>query len=126
MKKKLLLSFFALLTATTTWAYDAKIDGIYYNFSGDEAIVTFRDYNYNSYSGAVTIPESVTRYGKSYNVTSIGANAFSNSYDLASVTIPNSVAYIGEGTFSGCSSLCSIIIPESVTSIGNYAFNGCI
>jgi len=42
--KQLLLSLFALLMVSTVWAYDAEIDGIYYNFSEDEAMVTYKNY----------------------------------------------------------------------------------
>ena len=44
MKKILLLTLLALLPMVAG-AYNAKIDGIYYNFSGDEATVTYREYN---------------------------------------------------------------------------------
>ena len=59
-------------------AYNAQKNGIYYNFSGNEAIVTYKDTNYGSYSGTVVIPASVTYNGKTYSVTSIGGGAFSN------------------------------------------------
>lgn len=55
-------------------AYNAYIDGIYYNFSGNEAEVT-RDSSH-PYSGAVVIPSSVTYNGKTYSVRSIGYHAF--------------------------------------------------
>ena len=65
MKRNLLTILVALLPLLAS-AYDAKIDGIYYNFSGNNAIVTYQRYNdsyhiYSSdYSGAVVIPSSVT------------------------------------------------------------------
>lgn len=60
-----------------------------------------------------------------YQVTSIGAEAFSNCVGLTSVTIPSSVRTIKESAFSGCTGLTSIEIPYSVVSIGNSAFSGC-
>ena len=76
-------------------AYDAKIDGIYYNFSGTNATVTYysnsSSSNKTAYSGAVTIPETVTYNGKIYPVTSIGVAAFCYCSGLTSVTIPGSV-----------------------------------
>ena len=120
MKRNLLFILIALLPMVAS-ADDAEIDSIYYNFSGNEAYVT-ESASYNSYSGAVVIPESVTYNGKTYSVTSIGDCAFRNCNSLISVTIPESVTSIGEGAFSGCSGMTSITIPESVTSIGYRAF----
>ena len=109
---------------STMSAYDAIVSGIYYNFSGTEAIVTYKDAN-PSYSGSVSIPSTVTYRGVSRSVTSIGMSAFKDCRGLTSVTIPNSVTSIGESAFSGCYGLKSITIPNSVTSIGEAAFGNC-
>ncbi len=124
MKRNLLLILIALLPVVAN-AYDAEIDGIYYNFSGNEAEVTYRNTNYNSYSGAVVIPSTVTYSGETYSVTSVGNGAFYGCSGLTSVTIGNSVTTIGNFAFYNCSSLTSVTIPESVTTIGNYAFYNC-
>ena len=87
--------------------------------------VTYKDTNFNSYSGNVNIPNSVTKAGVTFSVTAIGKNAFMSSTGLTSVTIPNSVTYIAANAFSGCSGLTSVTIPNSVTSIGDYAFYWC-
>ena len=101
--KTLLFLVLALLTSTTLQAYDAEIDGIYYNFSGNEAEVTYNNSTtYDSYSGAKVIPNSVTYNGNTYVVTSIGEWAFYYCPHLTSITIPNSVTCIGEGAFSDC------------------------
>ena len=130
MKKTLLFLLLTLLSCTTLCAYTAKIDGFYYNFSGDNATVTYLYYdssnNSSAYSGDVVIPDSVTYNGKTYTVTNIGDCAFYSCYSLKSVTIPNSVTSIGYFAFYGCSRLTSITIPNSVTSIGERAFEGCI
>ena len=153
MRKILLFLWFLLLPMLAN-AYDAEIDGIYYNFSGNNATVTYRDYSYNSYSGTVVIPESVTYGDKTYSVTSIDYSAFEGCSGLTSVTIPNSVTSIGYYAFRDCSGLVSVtlksnaivslnrsynsslgsifgaqvkeyVIGDSVTSIGNVAFQGC-
>ena len=119
----------ALLSSLTVLAYDAEIDGIYYNFSEDKAKVTFQKYQNNSYvsdySGDVVIPESVTYKDKNYRVTSIDRCAFSSCFGLTSVTIGNSVTSIGDYAFNNCGDLTTITIPNSVTSIGISAFHGC-
>lgn len=76
---------------------------------------------------AVTIPETIvdTNDGITYNVTSIGSNAFWSCYNLSSIEIPNSVTSIGADAFVSCTTMTNIIIPNSVTSIGNNAFQNC-
>ncbi len=138
-----------LLCSVVASAYNFEADGIYYNFNGNEMSVTFKDYGYYSYSGNVVIPETVTYYGETYSVTSIGEGAFEGTtwYNNQSDglvyagkvlykykgTMPSGTSInIKEGTleitgsaFNGCSGLTSIIIPNSVTSIGSTAFLSC-
>ena len=87
MKQKLFMRLAAaaavlLLSAATATAHDFEVDGIYYNKNSDgtSVSVTYKGSSYydysNEYSGAVTIPASVTYSGKTYSVTSIGYAAF--------------------------------------------------
>ena len=110
----------------TANAYDVEVNGIYYKISGTSASVTYKNTDYNSYSGEVVIPSSIFYNGETYPVTSIGTYAFQNCSSLSSVTIPESVTSILQQAFADCSSLTSITIPKSVTSIGQRAFDGCI
>ena len=117
---------FFLMVTTLCWAYDFYRDGIYYNKLGETSVaVTYKDTDYNSYSGSVVIPSTVTYSGKTYIVTGIGGLAFHNSSGLTSIIIPNSVTSIDNLAFEGCTGLTSVTIPESVTSIGHEAFRGC-
>ena len=100
-----LLFMLMSMVGAQSYAYDAKIDGIYYNFSGNEATVTHShsgdayDYDrypssyYSDYYGNIVIPESVTYEGRNYKVTKIGHKAFCTTYSL-SVTIPKSIKKI--------------------------------
>lgn len=128
MKKLFSFILMALLPVVAS-AQDAYINGIYYNFSGDEATVTcfYDDYwgAVPKYSGNVVIPSSVTYNDKTYSVTHIDEVAFANCSGLTSVTIPGSVKSIGSDAFYGCSKLTSMTIPESVTTLGSDAFQNC-
>ena len=119
------LLLLALLQPAIAGAYDFEIDGIYYNKNGNNATVTYKDGNYNSYSGDVVIPETVTYGEMNYSVTSIGGFAFAYCDDPIRVTIPNSVSAIGDSAFYRCYGLTSMDIPSSVTTIGSYAFAEC-
>ena len=80
---------------------------------------------YESKSGDLIIPSTISYNGTTYSVTSIGDYAFSYCSSLTSVTIPNSVTSIGNSAFAYCSGLTSVTLPNSVISIGEGAFSGC-
>ena len=63
MKQKIFLTLMLLLAAITASAYDFEVDGIYYDINGNEVTVTKDGHSYESYSGDVTIPETVTHNG---------------------------------------------------------------
>ena len=67
----------------------------------------------------------VTSHIGDYPVTEIGTHAFEASWDVTSVTLPDSVQVIAESAFADCESLTSLEIPENVTTIERAAFSGC-
>ena len=79
----------------------------------------------NEGASEIHIPSQIQYGNYTYDVDSIGDNAFNLCFGLTSITIPNSVTSIGEFAFSFCSGLISITIPNSVTSIGKGAFFEC-
>ena len=134
MNKKLLaLAATGLLCTTGVSAHDFEVDGIYYNITSNwwdsnTVEVTYQGDNYGDieeYSGAVSIPATVTYDGQEYSVTSIGNEAFAYCYSLTSVQIPNSVTSIDSWAFDYCYNLTYVSIPNSVNSIGAYAFYCC-
>lgn len=59
------------------------------------------------------------------SVTEIGADAFRNCDDLATVKIGKGVQTVGANAFYGCSALKSVIIGDAVSTISTEAFAEC-
>ena len=144
--KKIFTLLLALVATTALWAEDFSVGGIYYKIlNGSEVEVTYRgsnDYDYDEYSGSVTIPSTVTYNGTTYSVTSIGDRAFSGCTSLTSVTIGNNVTSIGIYAFVGTSLTTPVynahcfaylptsfkgayVIPEGIKQIAGGAFYYC-
>lgn len=121
--KRTLLTTILMFTALSTKAFDAEIEGIYYNFSDISATVT--NNGPNSYRGNLNIPEKVNYKGQTYTVTKIDEKAIYNSTALLSISLPESITEIGDNAFEGCTGLLSISIPGSVISLGTGVFKGC-
>ena len=132
IKLKHLFTVLLLLCSSIATAHNFEVDGIYYNITdatNKTVAVTYKgssSTSYEEYSGDVAIPKNVIYNDVTYNVTSIGIEAFYKCAGLTSVTIPNSVTSIESYAFNGCTGLTSVTIPNSVTSIGGSAFTGCI
>ena len=118
----------AMLSAMSSFAYDFEVNGIYYSRvygNENEVSVTYRDFEGNSYSGDVSIPETVFYGDKTYSVTAIEGLAFQGCSELLSVSLPNTIIQIRYQAFEGCTGLKSIVIPNSVTLIEQAAFMYC-
>ncbi|MCD8306391.1 MAG: leucine-rich repeat domain-containing protein [Prevotella sp.] len=107
-----LLFVLLLFCSAPSWASDFSAVNdettIYYNIieGTDSVEVTYNGSTYNaqnnSYSGDVTIPETVTYEGTTYHVGAIGEYAFYYCTSLTSVKIPSSVKSIGTWAFLFC------------------------
>ena len=138
MKKLLFLKLLALVvclsSALSATAYDFVTDGIYYKITAvngvSGVVVTYKDTNYNSYSGNVSIPNMVFQNLGSgvmlpFNVLGIDQYAFKNCNNLTSVSFNGDQGLpfeIGNDAFYNCTSLRSFTFPSYVTSIGYNAF----
>ena len=122
---RLLLLASAIATSLSAAAYSFESAGIYYNITGDNTVeVTYSDRDNNTYSGSISVPETVTNNGTEYSVTKIGEYAFKGS-TVTSVSMPEGITSIGQYAFSGCQNLESVTLPESLTTLGSEAFRSC-
>ncbi|MBO4613287.1 MAG: leucine-rich repeat domain-containing protein [Bacteroidaceae bacterium] len=118
------------LCSLGAYAYDAHIQGIYYNFNEENktAVVTHDLDKFSNregcYSGNVVIPETVLYNECTYTVTEIGSEAFCNSIQLTSVSIPATVNFISD-SFRYCDKLrdvtCLAVTPPEAS---DYSFWG--
>lgn len=69
---------------------------------------------------SVDLPDKVLYNGKTYTITTIGANAFKNA-GLTGVTLPNGLTSIKSSAFYG-NALTSLTVPSTVTFLGYEAF----
>ena len=77
---RLLLLASAIATSLSAAAYSFESAGIYYNITGNNTVeVTYSDRDNNTYSGSISVPETVTNNGTEYSVTTIGESAFKGS-----------------------------------------------
>ena len=94
--------------------------GIYYNISGDEAMVGDTSFGAADYQGAgdgiVIIPDAVSKDGNVYDVTNISSYAFNRCSKLREIMVGDNVQKISEGAFS-LSGLSKIHIGKQVQKI---------
>ena len=132
MKKIYSLLVAAILSATTMFASDIQVSGIWYNFDigNSSASVTYQGNDASAYAdeytGDVLIPAKVVYNDVVYAVAGIDDYAFKACKNLNSVLISQTVNRIGSGAFAECSGLDSVIC-YAVTppALGSNAFDGC-
>ena len=119
-----------LMLSTISWAYDFRVNGIFYYINADGTSVsttTESNNNYiNNYRGNIIIPSTVSYNGVTYNVTGIGNYTFYQCNALTSVTIPEGVTRIGDYAFYEDEVLSSVNLPDGLETIGAAAFWRCL
>lgn len=78
-----------------------------------------------SASGTVTVPSKVTIDSKTYEVKSIGDEAFLDCEEVTAIKISEGITSIGNRAFKNCTSLTQIDIPSTLISCQYDAFDGC-
>lgn len=58
-------------------------------------------------------------------IKKIGKNAFKDCTELLEIAVPNSVDVMGDGVFSGCEKLVSAELSENLSVLGTDVFSGC-
>ena len=103
--------------------YGFESGGFYFNITSSNQVTLTHSFKYSSdYSGDVVIPSTVNHKGVTYQVTTIGEDAFYDCTGMTSVWIPTTVKRIEAAAFYYCTALTSVVIPESVYYIGDWNF----
>ena len=124
-KQKIGIIFMLFVGILQARAYDFEVNGFFFNITSKNTVeVTHNTDTFNSYSGNVVLPKTISHADKKYKVTRIGNFAFIDCKELDTVIIPEGVTSIGNTAF-GNSSVKSIVIPKNVKSIERFAFSHC-
>ena len=104
--------------------FTTDADGIHYNVTSPTTVEVIKPKE-GKYSGAITIPATVTYDESTFQVTAISDYAFQES-TVTSVTLPlTNLTSIGSFAFNDCTGLTEFTLPECITSIGERAFYYC-
>lgn len=104
--------------------FTTDTDGIHYNVTSPTTVEVIKPKE-GKYSGAITIPATVTYDESTFKVTAISDYAFQKS-TVTSVTLPlTNLTSIGSFAFNDCTGLTEFTLPECITSIGERAFFYC-
>lgn len=104
-----------------------KLEGIWYELSGNNAMVVKEksgEGNYSELTGKVTIPKDVVINGKYYTVTSLEKGAFQYA-PFEELDIRCQVTVLPEGCCFAMPNLTKVGLPETLVKIDVDAFNSC-
>lgn len=75
--------------------------------------------------GHVSVPETVSNWGRTYRVAAVEEEAFYGCNGLTEVVLPSGVEIIGDRAFKCCENLSSIEMQDGVTKLGTELFRTC-
>lgn len=121
--KKIFTLAILFICAISSWAYDVKIDGIYYNLNKNtkSATVTYGDV-IGYYEEDIVIPETITSDGNDYTIVALGDSAFWYCRKMTSLTMPNTVKTIAADCLAGCEMLSKCVMSNSIETVCERAF----
>lgn len=105
-----------------------QVDGISYRISDPEDgenVIVIPSLEGVKYVGDIVVPVNVEYEGKSYTVTSVDADAFSESPELLSLELPESITSLPDYALYRCGLLQRVALPETLSDLGDYTFWGC-
>lgn len=92
-----LLVMVGMLCALPSWAREVVENGVVYEVNKKEQKAVVVDFN-----DELSSTTEIQKYVSGYLVSGIESYAFSNCYNLESITIPASASNIGEFAFQNC------------------------
>ena len=122
--QRLLILFFGLFLSLTAWATPVFFDHEDVTYMLDDGQVYVHGCATGHFSGDVTIPNLVTYKGVTYYVTQIYVGAFSNSNELTSLILPETITKIGHTAFANCTALRVLQINATNPPIVNLDEDG--
>lgn len=76
-------------------------------------------------TGSVVVPDAVTHNGKSYTVTYLGGNSFTNNKDITAIHLPAGLKRLGTRALAWCTNLETVTGgPEALENIYQYNLMG--
>lgn len=114
----------------TTYAGNSCGENVEWCFDEDSGTLTIsgsgamNDYSWSSEKPWDAYTDEIVSIVIESGVTSVGAYAFRDSYELYSVTIAGSVTDIGKCAFNYCENLQKLTLNEGLINIGEKAFEG--
>ena len=124
MRKWFILFIIAILPLAAS-AEVVQVGDLWYNLDDTAPVATVVSSQGDSYSGDIVIPATIEYGGVTYNVTTIGENAFNSCGNVNSVVISEGVQTIETSAFMQCYNMTWVELPSSITTIGYWAFSYC-
>ncbi len=120
---KRICTLFLLFLSVGAMGQNFVSNGIVYGITSSNTVEVLPYYVMlgSSYSGAISIPQTVENDGTTYTVTALGESAFEGCGNVTSMALPATVRRIGSYSFYN-TNFTSLHLPDSLRSIGDHAF----